>query len=89
MRVATLFFCISFIFGQSTLPSSDRKPPALAKGPDKKDCPSSSGIAVCIDAPANLDIEAGGSRRITATVTGTKEQAVDWIVECPSSQCGG
>ena len=85
MRVATLLFCISAIFAQSSVPSSDREP---AKAPDKKDCPSSSGIVVCINAPANLEVEAGGSRRITATVTGTKEQAVDWIVDCPSSQCG-
>jgi TonB family protein len=53
------------------------------------DCPSTSAVTVCINAPADLEVPAGGSiDRLIATVRGTKEQAVDWIVKCSGSACG-
>lgn len=51
-------------------------------------CPAASGVAVCIDAPSDLEVPAGGSKVITASVGGTKEKAVDWIVKCSGSACG-
>jgi hypothetical protein len=56
--------------------------------PDTK---AKSGIAVSISAPADLHVPIGGSEVVTATVTGTKENAVEWRVSgegCSDSECG-
>lgn len=58
---------------------------------DRGDCPSNSRIVVCINAPTNLEVPVGGAEIVTAFVTGTKEQAVEWIVSgagCSGSTCG-
>lgn len=62
--------------------------------PDKSDLdgnPSKSGIAVSISVPGSVQIPVGGSEVVTALVTGTKEQAVEWSVAgsgCSASACG-
>jgi TonB family protein len=55
------------------------------------DAKTKSGIAVSISAPGDLQVPAGGSEVVTATVTGTKENAVEWNVAgsgCSGSACG-
>ena len=56
--------------------------------PDTKAKP---GIAVSISAPGDLEVRVGASEVVTATVTGTKENAVEWSVTgsgCSGSACG-
>jgi len=51
--------------------------------------PSKSGIAVGIS--ADLRVPVGGSGAVIATVTGTKDNAVEWSVTgkgCSGSVCG-
>ena len=45
-------------------------------------------VRLGIDAPSDLEVPAGGSKIITASVGGTKEKDVDWLVECSGSACG-
>jgi hypothetical protein len=50
-----------------------------------------SGIEVSISAPGDLQVPVGGSEVVTATVTGTKDNAVEWNVTgsgCSGSACG-
>jgi TonB family protein len=52
---------------------------------------SKSGIAVNISSLGDIYVPAGESKTITATVTGTKEQALEWSVNgpgCSASSCG-
>jgi hypothetical protein len=52
---------------------------------------SKSGIAVRISSLGDIYVPAGGSRTVTATVTGTKEQTVEWTITgvgCSASLCG-
>ena len=52
---------------------------------------SKSGILVSISAPGSLQVPAGGSQVVTATVTGTEEKVVEWTVtgsSCSGSACG-
>jgi len=62
--------------------------------PDKSDLAAGlaqSGIAVSISPPTDLRVPVGGSAVVTATVTGTKEQAVEWSVigsGCSGAACG-
>ncbi len=56
--------------------------------PDTK---SKSTVAVIITAPGDLRVPIGGSEVVTATVTGTKENAVEWSVSgsgCSGAGCG-
>ena len=53
--------------------------------------PSKSGIAVSISSLGDIYVPAGESKAVTATVTGTKEQTVEWSVTgsgCSASTCG-
>jgi hypothetical protein len=62
--------------------------------PDKSDVaasPSKSGINVSLWPVGDLQVPAGGSAVITATVTGTQEKDVEWSVSgsgCSDSSCG-
>jgi hypothetical protein len=50
-----------------------------------------TGIKISILAPSDLQVPAGGSEVISASVTGTKEITVDWSVTgsgCSGSACG-
>lgn len=52
---------------------------------------SKSGIVVSISAPGSLQVPAGGSHVVTATVTGSDEKVVEWSVtgtSCSESACG-
>jgi len=54
---------------------------------------TTSGIAISISAPADLQVPLGGSKTVTATVTGTgaKENSVDWGLSglgCSGATCG-
>jgi TonB family protein len=52
---------------------------------------SKSGIVVSISTPGSLDVQAGGSQVVTATVTGTEEKVVEWAItgsSCSGSGCG-
>jgi TonB family protein len=52
---------------------------------------SKSGVLVSISAPGSLQVPAGGSQVVTATITGTEEKAVEWKVtgsSCAGSACG-
>jgi TonB family protein len=63
--------------------------PAIANGATP--IPSKSGIAVSISSLGDIYVPAGGSKTVTATVTGTKEQTVEWSVRglgCSASPCG-
>ena len=56
--------------------------------PDKSDL---TVIEVSISAPASLQVPVGGSEVFTATVKGTKDRAVEWIVTgsgCSGAACG-
>jgi len=60
--------------------------------PDKSDLVSKlSGIKVSIWPASDLKVPVGGSEVVSATVTGTKEHAVDWSIKgsgCSGSACG-
>jgi len=50
-----------------------------------------SGVTVSIFASANLQVPVGGSEVVSATITGTKESAVEWSIQgsgCSDSACG-
>jgi TonB family protein len=52
---------------------------------------SPTGITVTILTAGDLQVPVGGSEVVSATVTGTKEQAVEWSVKgsgCSGSACG-
>jgi TonB family protein len=52
---------------------------------------SPSGTTVTILLVADLQVSAGGSEVVSATVTGTKERAVEWSIKgpgCSGSACG-
>jgi hypothetical protein len=56
--------------------------------PDK---PGPTAIQVSISPPAKLQVPVGGSEIVTATVTGTKEKAVEWKITgtgCTGIACG-
>jgi len=56
--------------------------------PDKSDL---TCVEVSISPPGELQVPVGGSKRVTAMVTGTKENAVEWSVSgsgCSGSACG-
>jgi TonB family protein len=63
-----------------------------AKGNTGETAPNSkSGIVVNISAIGSLQVPAGGSQVVTATVTGTEEKVVEWSVtgsSCSGSACG-
>ena len=59
--------------------------------PEKGEVPSKSGIAVNISVPPNLQVPVGGTAIVTATVTGTKESALEWTLHglgCSNDACG-
>lgn len=56
--------------------------------PDKSDL---TCVEVSISPPGDLQVPVGGSKIVTSTVTGTKENAVEWSVSgsgCSGSACG-
>ena len=68
-----------------------KAPPGPANANGVAPIPSKSGIAVSISSLGDIYVPAGGSRTVTATVTGTKDQTVEWSVTgvgCSASPCG-
>jgi TonB family protein len=58
---------------------------------EKSPTKAKSGIVISISAPGSLQVPAGGSQVVTATVTGTDAKAVEWTVtgsSCSGSACG-
>jgi len=58
---------------------------------EKSQTKAKSGIVISISAPGSLQVPAGGSQVVTATVTGTDAKAVEWTVtgsSCSGSACG-
>jgi hypothetical protein len=52
---------------------------------------SKSGVVVSIAAPGSLQVPAGGSQVVTATITGSEEKSVEWNItgsSCAGSACG-
>lgn len=70
----------------------DKSDSASSTTPIKSDSASSpSGITVSILTGAGLQVPVGGTELVWVTVTGTKEQAVEWSVKgsgCSGSACG-
>jgi TonB family protein len=67
-------------------------PPTSGKGnTGGSSTKSKSGIIVSVSAPGSLQVPAGGSQVVTATVTGTEEKVVEWTITgsgCSGSACG-
>jgi len=70
--------------------SGDKTPPEPAHTNETTSAPSKSGVTVIISSLGDIFVPAGEWKVVTATVTGTKEQTVEWSVTgsgC-SSPCG-